>query len=189
MNSNIKCKKERDTYSVSNSLIQVLKYPVLFIALGGITGGVGDLLFGKAENVWSSAVFGVMISAAFLLGIPLLIIIVIILYLVLNNFFRRIKSVQPKEFNKAGNGTGKIIIRPPFSFLHNITHILPAKYARCLEQEISDLRLEYFEALAEGNTWRANNIVSSYYVGLGWSAFRWIAERVKELVGFMPKMN
>ncbi len=83
----------------------------------------------------------------------------------------------------------KKLTKPPFSFLSNVAKLLPAKYARNLEQEISDLRIEYNDALVQKNSWRARCIVAEYYVGLSWSAVKWIAERAKELVGFMPKMN
>lgn len=83
----------------------------------------------------------------------------------------------------------KSVKRPPASTLLSIIHLLPEKPRKCLEQEISDMRLEYYEALAEKNVLHARCIVISYYTGIGWSSVVWTAERIKELIGFMPKVN
>ncbi len=77
----------------------------------------------------------------------------------------------------------------PGSFLLSVIHVFPEKQRNFLEQEISDMRLEFYEALAENNRRRARCIILGYYLGLSWSALRWGAEYAKKLVGFMPKVN
>jgi hypothetical protein len=58
-----------------------------------------------------------------------------------------------------------------------------------LEQEISDMRLEYYEALSEKKIWRAKCIVAFYYIGLCWSVVMWVSDKAKEVVGIIPKKN
>lgn len=94
------------------------------------------------------------------------------------------------EKRMEGAGQEKNIVkRPPFTYLMQFCAFLPRKYRNNLEQNISDMRIEYYEALNAKNIWYARTIVGFYYAGLSWTVVRWIAGRVKELVGFMPKMN
>jgi hypothetical protein len=82
-----------------------------------------------------------------------------------------------------------IIQQPPASFLLKIADLLPKKYQQDLQQNISDMRLEYCEALLEKKFWRAKCIVGFYYIGLGWSVVMWISDKAKEVVGIIPKKN
>lgn len=77
----------------------------------------------------------------------------------------------------------------PFSTLFKIANILPKKYRETLEQEISDMLLEYYEALSEKKFWRAKIIAAFYYIGLSWSVIIWIADKVKKVIGIIPKMD
>src|ERR1044072_611732 len=79
--------------------------------------------------------------------------------------------------------------KPPFSLLLEISEELPPKYSQNLEQEISDLRMEYSEALMQNKIWRARFIVLDYYEGLIWSVIKWIMEWAKKIVGFTPHVN
>ncbi|HEX8247913.1 MAG TPA: hypothetical protein VF599_07060 [Pyrinomonadaceae bacterium] len=81
------------------------------------------------------------------------------------------------------------IEKPPASFLLKVADLLPKKNRQNLEQEISDMRIEYYDALNEKNIWRARFIVAYYYVGLSWSGIMWIPDKVKELLGRIPKKN
>jgi hypothetical protein len=78
---------------------------------------------------------------------------------------------------------------PPASLLLRIAELLPKKHRQSLEQEVSDMRLEYYETLKEKKFLLAKFIVASYYIGLGWSVIMWISDKVKEVVGLLPKKN
>jgi hypothetical protein len=81
------------------------------------------------------------------------------------------------------------ISSPPASSLMKFINLLPQKYRQSFEQEVSDMRLEYYEALSEKKVWRGRCIVIFYYVGLSWSVVMWISDKVKEVVGIIPKQN
>lgn len=81
------------------------------------------------------------------------------------------------------------IKNPPASFLLKIADLLPKKYSENLKQEVSDLRLEYNEALSEKKIWRARFIASFYYIGLTWAAVMWISEKVKKVIEIIPKAD
>ncbi|HLM01069.1 MAG TPA: hypothetical protein VK400_08420 [Pyrinomonadaceae bacterium] len=83
----------------------------------------------------------------------------------------------------------KRVDTPPASFLLKISNLLPKKYRRNLEQEISDMRLEYYEALSERRIWQARCIIASYYIGLCWSVVMWISDKVRKVNGIVPKKN
>jgi len=76
---------------------------------------------------------------------------------------------------------------PPASSLLKLSKLLPAKYCQILEQEISDMRLDYYKALREKNIWQARCITVFYYIGLSWSVVMWIADKVKKVIGIIPK--
>lgn len=76
---------------------------------------------------------------------------------------------------------------PPGTFILKSAHLLSKKHYHKFEQEISDLRLEYFEALSEKNNRRARGLVICYYCGLLWSMVIWIASRIKEIIKVAPK--
>ncbi len=78
---------------------------------------------------------------------------------------------------------------PPFAAILKIAEILPVKHATDLTQNVSDMRIEYYEALKDNNILRARVVVAFYYAGLSWTAVRWIAGRVKELIGLVPKVH
>ena len=86
------------------------------------------------------------------------------------------------------NFTNKIK-SPPSSILIKIADLFPKRHRESIIQEISDMRLEYYEALSEKKIWRAKCIVAFYYVGLGWSVVMWISDKAKEVVGLLPKKN
>lgn len=90
-------------------------------------------------------------------------------------FFTRPLSEQKHSHKKQ-------IKNPPFSFLLKISEALPKKYAKDLTQNVSDMRLEYYEAVAEGRIWRPKTIIASYYVGLTWSIASWVISKVRELI-------
>jgi hypothetical protein len=100
---------------------------------------------------------------------------------IFNSATNFLKSVFVFEKNKTEN--------PPFSLLLKIADLLPKKQRKSLIQEVSDMRLEYYEALSEKKTWRAKCIVAFYYIGLSWSVVMWISDKVKEVVGIIPKKN
>ncbi|MDQ3800900.1 MAG: hypothetical protein M3384_15755 [Acidobacteriota bacterium] len=83
----------------------------------------------------------------------------------------------------------KKITKPPFSAISKIADILPKKQCEILLQEISDARLEYYEAVNEKKIWKARCRVVFYYIGLGWSVVMWISDKVKEVIGIIPKKN
>jgi predicted PP-loop superfamily ATPase len=83
----------------------------------------------------------------------------------------------------------KEIKSSPAKFSLKISNMLPKKHAQSLLQEISDMRLEYYEALSEKKIWRAKCIVAFYYVGLSWSVVMWISDKFKEVIGIIPKKN
>lgn len=83
----------------------------------------------------------------------------------------------------------KTLTKPPASFLLKIALLLPEKYRKDIEQNISDMRLEYCEALSEKKICRARFIVAFYYIGLCWSVVMWISDKAKEVVGLLPKKN
>ncbi|MGC2236707.1 MAG: hypothetical protein WA584_11130 [Pyrinomonadaceae bacterium] len=78
---------------------------------------------------------------------------------------------------------------PPAFFLIEPANLLPKKHRESLIQEISDMRLEYFEALSEKKIWRARCIIAFYYIGLSWSIVMWISDKAKEVVGLVPKKD
>jgi hypothetical protein len=145
----------------------------LMVLVGIITGIIfllGVCLFDKKEpKIWSILLF---LGAAVTTGIIMASILIYILERILNR-----KSVAIKIKN------------PPTSFLLKIANLLPEKCAKDLTQNISDMRLEYYEALSEKNIWRARFIVYSYYIGLSWSVVMWISDKVKEVVGLVPKKD
>ena len=79
--------------------------------------------------------------------------------------------------------------KTPASFILKIADLLPFKHRKSLIQEISDMRLEYYEALSEKRFFRARCIVAFYYAGLSWSAVMWISDKAKEAIGIIPKQN
>jgi hypothetical protein len=79
--------------------------------------------------------------------------------------------------------------KAPGSILLRLVNLLPKRYAKDLTQNISDMRLEYYEALSEKNIWRARFIAADYYIGLSWSVVRWISDKAKEVIGIIPKQN
>ena len=81
------------------------------------------------------------------------------------------------------------IQKPPASLLLKITDLLPRKYKQDIEQNISDMRLEYYEILSENKVWQARSIVTFYYIGLGWSIAMWVSDKVKEVIGIIPKKD
>ncbi len=81
------------------------------------------------------------------------------------------------------------VTNPPGHFFARIADLLPKKHRESLEQEISDMRLEYYEAVSEKNIWRARFIIAFYYIGLGWSVVMWSSDKVKKLVGLVPKKD
>lgn len=97
--------------------------------------------------------------------------------------------LRRENISHGGRSKEKQIKNPPANFLLKIANFLPERFGKDLEQNISDMRLEYYEALSEKKTWRARFIVAFYYVGLGWSAVMWISHKAKEVVGIVPKTN
>jgi hypothetical protein len=81
------------------------------------------------------------------------------------------------------------VTRPPASLLLSIITIFPKKYRQCLEQEISDMRIEYYEILAEGKTARARTVSLFYYLGLFWSVISWILHNIVTVFLTAPKKN
>lgn len=77
----------------------------------------------------------------------------------------------------------------PATQLLKFANLFPKKYRLNLVQEISDMRLEYCEALSEKKIWRARFIIVFYYIGLVWSVVMWISDKAKEVVGLLPKKN
>lgn len=93
-------------------------------------------------------------------------------------------------FEKAKKQLGNAIIKKhPASFLVFIASFLPKKYKDILNQEASDMLLEYYDALSEKNIWRAKIIVGFYYAGLVWSIVIWISHKIKEIIKIIPKSN
>lgn len=81
----------------------------------------------------------------------------------------------------------KKIEHPPLSFLFQMANLLPLKQRECLTQEISDMRLEYFEAVARKELGRARSILGFYYIGLVWSVLMWISDRISDVLGINTK--
>lgn len=81
------------------------------------------------------------------------------------------------------------IQQSPASFLLKIVDLLPKKYRQDLQQNISDMRLEYYEALAEKKIWRARFIVAFYHIGISWSVLMWIPDKVKRVFKTTPKKD
>ena len=94
-----------------------------------------------------------------------------------------------EDKSPSGINSDKKIYTPPFSSLLKIAELLPKKQCEILTQEISDMRLEYYEALDEKKYLRAKFIVAFYYIGLSWSVVMWIADKVKKVIGIMPKID
>lgn len=90
-------------------------------------------------------------------------------------------SGQPAETQSAR------IEKPPGWILIKVADFLPPQLRRNLIQEVSDMRLEYYEALCEKNIRRGRFIVVFYHIGLGLSVVSWISYRLKEVVGIIPK--
>jgi hypothetical protein len=82
-----------------------------------------------------------------------------------------------------------VIIKPPCSTLLKLSKYLPPKYAKDLEQNISDMRLEHYDALAQKSIRQAKLIIFYYYLGLFWTGIKWVADRIKELLKQKPKLN
>lgn len=78
---------------------------------------------------------------------------------------------------------------PPASFLLKIAGFLPKKQRQILQQEVLLMRDEYNEALFEKRMLRAKIIVISYYLGISCSSFRWVTDKVKEVIGIIPKKD
>lgn len=74
--------------------------------------------------------------------------------------------------------------KPPGSLLLKFSGLFNAKYRRKLLEEISDMRIEYYEALSDKNITEANRIVARYYLGIAWSTLIWIANRIKDVFKF-----
>lgn len=81
------------------------------------------------------------------------------------------------------------IKNPPATFLSRVAELLPSKYKKNLKQNISDMRIEYFNARQERKNWEARVIVASYYTGLCWSVVMWISDKIKEVIKIIPKKN
>lgn len=78
---------------------------------------------------------------------------------------------------------------PPASFLLKIANLLPENNSKNLRQEISDMRLEYYEALFQKRFWRARCILAFYYIGLVWSLVMLVSDKAKEVVGIIPEKD
>ena len=97
-------------------------------------------------------------------------------------------SFLVKKISGFGKSTARVK-RPPASFLAKVADLLPKKHRESFKQEISDMRLEYYEALNEKKIWRAKCIIVFYHIGLCWSVVMWISDKGKEAVGIIPKKN
>jgi hypothetical protein len=114
--------------------------------------------------------------------------ITMIKVLVLN--FNKFKiSISRLLHKKRNYERSKEIKKCPGQFLLRLAEYLPNRQAKKLKQEISDMRLEYYEALNEEKIWRAKFIVAFYYIGLSWSVVMWISDKAKEVIGVLPKKN
>jgi hypothetical protein len=109
-------------------------------------------------------------------------IVLIVLNLALDRFIS-MKARKPKLSTKEN------FKQSPASLLLKITDLLPKKYREGFVQEISDMRLEYYEALSEKKFWRARFIVVFYYVGFCCSFLMWISDKAKEVLGIIPTKN
>lgn len=69
----------------------------------------------------------------------------------------------------------------PGSLFLEFANLLPRKYRTSIRQEISDLRLEYHEAVYRRHAWIARAIIISYYIGLVWSIIVSLFDRSKEV--------
>jgi heme/copper-type cytochrome/quinol oxidase subunit 2 len=75
----------------------------------------------------------------------------------------------------------------PENILLKIADCLPEKQRKILSQEAADLKDEYEEAVLFGKITRARVIVISYYLGISWSAFIWMADQVKRAIKISKK--
>jgi hypothetical protein len=80
-------------------------------------------------------------------------------------------------------------LESPDTLMLKIADVLPKKLREILRQEARDMMIEYEEAILLGKYFRAKVIVFYYHAGVIWSAVKWVAERIQELIRFTPKMN
>lgn len=145
---------------------------------GGWTTAVAFLVILPALTL----VFVLTLNSGLMLQISAAIGIVAALMFVLEVVWRIGGNVSAKH--------GAVKIKPsPATFLLRIADLLPAKYAFDLRQNVSDLRIEYYEALKEHKFWRAKIIIAAYYIGIGWTVIRWVMNKIKELIGIIPSKN
>lgn len=84
----------------------------------------------------------------------------------IGNFYKRFRQIRT----------------PPGSFILKLAKLLVKEYRSRLEQEVCDMRIEYYEAYAEGDFFRAKCVIGNYYLGIIWSSLIWIATRIKEVI-------
>ncbi|HYP51287.1 MAG TPA: hypothetical protein VEQ34_10125, partial [Pyrinomonadaceae bacterium] len=153
---------------------------LIFIAMVLATLGSG---LGRLPHSESEIYVNDVIKWSFL-GISLLILLLLsIAWTIMCRQIILSFKAKTKTFR---NGTLK---KPPAYLLQKIALLLPEKYRRDIEQNISDMRVEYYEALSEEKIWQARFIITFYYFGLSWSVVIWISNKIKQAVGIIPKKD
>lgn len=74
------------------------------------------------------------------------------------------------------------LAKPPGHIWLQVAKFLPEKYYRIFEQEVSDMRLEYYEALSEKATFRAKCLIATYHLSMTFALIVWIVRGLKEIV-------
>lgn len=102
-------------------------------------------------------------------------------FFISSNLFKQIFNSATNFFKSLFVFEKNEIENPAFSLLLKIADLLPRKQRQILQQEARDMKEECDEAKLFGKPLRAKIIVVSYYIGIGWSVFMWIANKIKEV--------
>lgn len=70
-----------------------------------------------------------------------------------------------------------------------IADILPKNLRICVEQSVSDMRIDYFETLLEKKQTKAEVVVICFYINLVWSILDFVCAKIKSVIWFVPKSN
>lgn len=98
-----------------------------------------------------------------------------------------LKSFSNGPKNKSDNSS--IAVAAKGNLLMRFAGVLPKKVRICIEQSVSDMRIDYFDALNEKNQTKATIVVIWFYFGLVWMSLDFLVAKIKGLLLFTPKSD
>lgn len=96
-----------------------------------------------------------------------------------------LKSADNRK--KKWRGRSNIAVAAKGNFLMRVANVLPKGARICIEQSVSDMRIEYFDALSEKNKTKAKIVIICFYFSLMWAFLDFAGAKIKSLLWFIPK--